>query len=133
MTDAEATARRFYDAINRHDLASAVQHLDADVVRTEPPGFPTSGTYRGRDAVAAQLAHGRGTWAEGRCDVEDVRVQGDHVVVYLHAHVRVKGATDWIDGRFADGLVLRAGLITQFHSFAERSEALAWAGIAGPV
>jgi hypothetical protein len=49
--------------------------------------------------------------------------------VYLHAWVRLKDATDWVGGRFADGFVFRNGKITQYLSFGERLDALKWAGI----
>jgi hypothetical protein len=32
-------------------------------------------------------------------------------------------------GRFADGFVVRDGKVVAFHSFAQRPEALAWAGV----
>lgn len=56
-------------------------------------------------------------------------MNGDKVVVYLHAWVRLKGSTDWVGGRFADGFVFRNGKIIQYLSFGERAEALKWAGI----
>ncbi len=58
-------------------------------------------------------------------------MNGDKVVVYLHVHVRLHGATDWLDGRFADGFVFRNGRITEYRTFAKREEALEWAGIDG--
>jgi uncharacterized protein len=54
---------------------------------------------------------------------------GDKVVVYLHARVRLKDSAEWIGGRFADGFVFRNGKIIQYLSFGERAEALTWAGI----
>jgi hypothetical protein len=41
----------------------------------------------------------------------------------------LKDSTDWIDGRFADGFVFRAGKIIQYRTFGERRDALEWAGI----
>jgi hypothetical protein len=41
----------------------------------------------------------------------------------------LKDSLDWVDGRFADGFVFRAGKITQYLSFGERLDALKWAGI----
>lgn len=119
---------QFFAAINRNDLATAIAFFAPDIVRKEPEGFPTSGTYHGAAAVAANLTNGRGTWAEGSCDPEGFFQNGDKVVVYLHAHVRLHGATEWVGGRFADGFELRDGKITQYHSFGERAEAMAWAG-----
>ena len=86
-----------------------------------------------RFSVAEVLAHisrGRGTWAEGTCEPEKFLVNGDKVVVYLHVRVRLKDSTEWIDGRFADGFVFRAGKIIEYLTFAERAQALEWAGVA---
>jgi hypothetical protein len=56
-------------------------------------------------------------------------VNGDKVVVYLHARVRLRNTADWVGGRFADGFVFRSGKIIEYLSFGERAEALKWAGI----
>jgi uncharacterized cupin superfamily protein/ketosteroid isomerase-like protein len=121
---------RFYAAINRNDMQAITTDFDPQIVRVEPKGFPTAGTYRGIAAVQEHVATGRGTWAEGTCRPERYLVHGDKVVVYLHALVRLKEATDWIDARFADGFAFRDGRITEYRSFAERADALQWAGIA---
>ena len=124
----EAT-EHFYAAINRNDLDAITRDFDPEIVRIEPEGFPTAGTYRGIAEVHAHVRKGRGTWAEGTCDPEKYLENGDKVVVYLHARVRLKDSTEWVGGRFADGFVFRNGKIVQYHSFGERSDALSWAGI----
>jgi ketosteroid isomerase-like protein len=123
---------RFFAAVNRHDIEAAVRDFDPQIVRVEPPGFPSSGTYRGAAAVRAQLAAGRASWAEGRCDPEQMLVRGDKVVVYVHVHVRLKASGEWVDARFADGFIFRDGKISHYQSFATRPEALRWAGIDEP-
>lgn len=122
----------FFAAINRNDMHAMTKDFAPDIVRIEPSSFPMAGTYRGIEQVREHVRAGRGTWAEGACDTEGFFVNGDKVVVYLHARVRVHDATDWIDGRFADGFVFRDGKITEYRTFAERQEALAWAGIDDP-
>jgi ketosteroid isomerase-like protein len=129
MSQQTDAAERFYAAINRNDLDAITADFDPDIVRTEPPDFPTAGTYRGVAAVEANVRKGRGTWAEGRCDPEGYFENGDRVVVYLHAHVRLHNATEWIGGRFADGFVFRDGRIVEYHSFGERADAMRWAGL----
>lgn len=121
--------REFFAAIDRNDMSAATRLFDPQVVRVEPEGFPTSGTCRGIAQVREQLAKGRGTWAEGTCKPEKFLLNGDKVVVYLHAWVRLKGAAEWTGGRFADGFVFRDGRITEHRSFGERADALEWAGI----
>ena len=120
---------QFFDAINRNDMQTVTQDFDADILRIEPEGYPTAGTYRGIAEVQAHIMKGRGTWAEGTCKPEKFLVNGDKVVVYLHARVRLKKSNDWVGGRFADGFVFRDGKITEYLSFAERVDALKWAGI----
>ena len=120
---------QFFDAINRNDMQTITQDFDADILRIEPEGYPTAGTYRGIAEVQAHIMKGRGTWAEGTCKPEKFLMNGDKVVVYLHAWVRLKDATEWIGGRFADGFVFRDGKIIEYRTFWERAQALEWAGI----
>jgi len=120
---------QFFDAINRNDMQAVTQDFDADILRIEPEGYPTAGTYRGIAEVQAHIMKGRGTWAEGTCKPEKFLMNGDKVVVYLHAWVRLKDATEWIGGRFADGFVFRNGKIVEYRTFWERAQALEWAGI----
>jgi ketosteroid isomerase-like protein len=120
---------QFFDAINRNDMQAVTQDFDADILRVEPEGYATAGTYRGIAEVQAHIRQGRGTWAEGTCKPEKFLVNGDKVVVYLHARVRLKDATEWIGGRFADGFVFRDGKIVEYRTFWQRAEALEWAGI----
>lgn len=120
---------QFFAAINRNDLQAVTRDFDPEIVRVEPEGFPTAGTYRGIPDVLEHLKKGRGTWAEGTCEPEKFLESGDKVVVYLYARVRLKGSNEWVGGRFADGFVFRDDKISQWFSFGERAEALKWAGI----
>jgi uncharacterized protein len=38
---------QFYAAINRNEMAAIVKDFDPEIVRIEPDGFPSAGTYRG--------------------------------------------------------------------------------------
>ena len=129
MSPEAKALERFFAAINRNDMQAAIEDFDPQILRIEPEGFPTAGTYRGIAEVQAHIMKGRGTWAEGSCEPEQFLVNGDKVVVYLHARVRPNDSTEWVGGRFADGFVFRNGKIVQYLSFAERAEALEWAGI----
>ena len=123
--------KRFFSAINRNDMQAITNDFDLHIIRIEPEGFPTAGTYRGIEQVREHVTKGRGTWAEGACDPEEFFVKGSKVVVYLYARVRLRESTEWIGGRFADGFVFRNGKIVEYLSFAERADALKWAGIEG--
>ena len=129
MSSETEALERFFAAINRNDMQAITKHFDQQIVRIEPDGFPTAGTYRGISAVQEHVAKGRGTWAEGVCKPEKFFVNGDMVVVYLHAKVRKKDSIDWIDAHFVDGFVFRNGKIMEYLTFAERADALNWAHI----
>jgi ketosteroid isomerase-like protein len=129
MSSQTEVLERFFAAINRNDMQAITRDFHPDIVRVEPDGFPTAGTYRGIAEIREHVRKGRGTWAEGSCDPEKYLENGDRVVVYLHARVRLEGSTEWVGGRFADGFQFRDGKIVQYHSFGERAQALEWAGI----
>lgn len=129
MSTKTEALQQFFAAINRNDIQAIIKDFDPEIVRVEFEGSPTGGTYRGITDVQAHVKKRRGTWAEGTCEPEKFLENGDKVVVYLHAWVRLKDSTEWIGGRFADGFVFRNGKIIQYHSFGERAEALKWAGI----
>jgi len=122
-----------YSAINRGDISAALPFLDPEIERVEPPGFPTSGVYRGHADVLAHWSQGRSTWAEGSCAPERFVVAGEKVVALLHVHVRLKNATEWIDARIADVFTFRDGKVVQMRTFADRRLALEWAGVSGAV
>ena len=129
MSTATEVLQRFFAAINRNHMQAIVKDFDLEIVRIEPEGYETAGTYRGITEVQEHVRKGRGTWAEGTCEPEKFLENGDKVVVYLHAWVRLKDSTEWIGGRFADGFMLRDGKIIQYITFWDRADALKWAGI----
>ena len=127
--DAIEKLERFFAAIDRNDMDAITADFSPDIVRVEPEDFPTAGTYRGVAAVQAHVKKGRESWAEGTCTPEKYLANGNKVVVYLHAWVRLKDSSEWIGGQFADGFVFCDGKITEYLSFGERVDALAWADI----
>ncbi len=102
MSTQTEALRQFFAAVNRNDMQAMTKDFDPQIMRVEPEGFPTSGTYRGIAAVRAQFSSARGTWAEGSCEPERFIEQSDKVAVYDHVQVRLKDSTDWIDARFGD-------------------------------
>src|SRR5262245_57530555 len=129
MGTATEVLKQFFAAVNRNDMQAITQDFDPDIVRIEPDGFPTSGTYRGIADVQKHVTRGRGTWAEGTCEPEKFLQNGEKVVVYLRVRVRLKDSNDWVDARFADGFEFRNGKIVHYRTFRERPDALRWAGI----
>lgn len=119
----------FFTAINTNDISEALKFLDPQIERIEFEGRPLASKFRGYDEIKQHLSKARDTWAEGCCQPERFLVAGDKVIVFLHARVRLKDKTDWIDGRFADVFMFSNGKITNWRSFWERQEALDWVGV----
>jgi len=120
-----------YAALNRNDIEGFVKNFDRQIERIEFEGLPTAGTYRGLEAVKEHVANGRSTWAEGGCEPQRFIVAGDKVVVLTHVRVRLKGHTDWLEGRTGDVFTFRNGKVIQFRTFADAQQALEWAGAEG--
>jgi uncharacterized protein len=118
-----------FAALNRNDIPAMVQVFDPQVERIEPPEFPAGGTYHGLAAVQEHLSRARATWAEGSCEPERFIVAGDKVIVFLYVRVRLKHETEWREGALADVFTFRNGKVIQFRTFADRQQALEWAGV----
>lgn len=121
--------RRAYAAFNRGDMDAALEPLDAQIEWSEPAEFPGGGTYRGLIGVKHYLTQSRAAWAEVNSEPEQFIFAGNRIVVFVHARVRAKGSNDWQDVRLADVYTVRNGKAIQMRAFADRQEALRWAGV----
>lgn len=121
--------REGYAALNRNDIPAFVNVFDPQIERIEPAEFPGGGTYHGLAAVKAHLSQSRETWAEGSCEPERFIIAGDRLIVFVYVRVRLKHETEWREGRIADVYTFRNGKAIQFRTFADRGQALEWAGV----
>lgn len=129
LATATETLRKVYAALNRNDIAAMVEAFDPQMEWTDPDDSPMVGTYRGLEVVTAHMTKARATWAEGSCEPEQFIVAGDRVIVFVHVHVRLKDATEWLEGSLADVYTFRDGKVIQGRSFPDRQKALEWAGV----
>jgi ketosteroid isomerase-like protein len=132
LSQAINALRGAYAAFNRGDMESAVQPLDLQIEWTEPAEFPGGGTYHGREAVKGYLTQSRAAWAEGSSEPERFIVFGNRIVVFVHARFRLKNSQQWGDMSLADVYTIRDGIAVQMRAFADRKEALNWAGVEEP-
>jgi ketosteroid isomerase-like protein len=124
-----AALRDAYAALNRNDIPATVTAFDPQIEWTEPAEYPGSGTYYGHAGVTAHLSQARGSWAEGSCEPERFVVAGDKIVVFVHVRVRLKDSMEWHEGRLGDVYTFRNGKAIQMRAFADRRQALEWAGV----
>ncbi len=132
LARATVALRSAYAAFNRGDVDAAVEPFDAQIEWTEPAEFPGGGTYHGREAVKRYLAHSRSSWAEGSSEPERFITAGNRIVVFVHVRARSKGSNEWNEVRLADVYTIRDGQPVEMHAFADRKEALRWAGVKDP-
>ncbi len=123
------TLRAAYAALNRGDVSAMVALFDPQIEYSEPAGFPGAGTYRGRGELERHVTKMRGQWAEGTCEPERFIMAGDKIVVFAQVHVRFENHTDWIDGPVTDVYTFRGGTAVHWRTFADREQALEWAGV----
>jgi len=123
-----ALLRDAYAAFNRGDMAAAVQALDPNIEWTEPPEFPGGHTYHGKSEVEGYLTQSRAGWAEGASDPVRFIVAGDRVVVFVHAHFRLRDSIAWTDVNLADVYTFRHSTPVAMRAFADRDAALRWVG-----
>jgi uncharacterized protein len=132
LEQAIATLRGAYAAFNRGDIEAAVQPLDAQIEWTEPPEFPGGGTYHGREGAKQYLAQSRAAWTEVISEPVQFIPAGDPIVVFVHARVRFKDSREWQEVNLADVYTFRRGKAVAMRAFADRQDALKWAGAEKP-
>ena len=57
---------------------------------------------------------------------------GNRIVVFVHVRARSKGSNEWNEVRLADVYTVRDGQPVEMRAFADREEALRWAGVKDP-
>ena len=129
LEQAIATLRGAYAAFNRGDIDAAVQTLDAQIEWTEPPEFPGGGTYHGREGAKQYLAQSRAAWAEVISEPVQFIPASNRIVVFVHARVRPKDSREWQEVDLADVYTIRDGKPIAMRAFADRQDALRWAGL----
>jgi hypothetical protein len=82
--------------------------------------------------VKRYLTQSRAAWAEASSEPERFITAGNRIVVLVHARVRSKDSNQWQDVRLADVYTVRAGKVIEMRAFADRKEALRWAGVQDP-
>ena len=79
--------------------------------------------------IQAYLSQSRAGWAEGRSEPERFIVAGDKIIVFVHVRARPKNSTEWQETRLADVFTFRNGKAIHMRAFADRRQALEWAGV----
>jgi len=121
--------RSRHAAFHRGNIGEAGEPFDAQMEWAGPAEFPGGGTYHGREAMKRDLAQSRSSWAEGNSEPERFITAGNRIVVFVHVRARSKASKEWNEVRSADVYTIRDGQPVQVRAFADRKEALRWAGV----
>jgi uncharacterized protein len=116
--------RNAYEALNRGEIARALDVLDPDAEWSEHSDLPEAATYRGRDSIRSFLEGYLESWEEFRQDTEDVIDGGDRVAVLLHLVARGRGSGIEVEARYAHVWTMREGKGIRVDAYADRERAL---------
>jgi len=121
--------RAAMQAFNRRDGETFGAFLadDAEIV---PVRAVVEGTvYRGPDAGAQYCAAVEASWENLRWEVEEIRDGGEWVIALGRIRGSGRGSGAVIDARAGWVARFRDGLVTNFHTYADRTEALEAVGL----
>jgi uncharacterized protein len=122
-TDAKQVIVGSYEALNERDIDAAMEALAEDAEWHESDVLPDTGTYRGRDAIRAFLTDFLASWERFHQTVEEVREQGDRVLVMIHLEATGRGSAADVDARYAHLWTIAGGRGIRVDAFYDRDEA----------
>ncbi len=114
-----------YEALNRRDIDAAMEVLAEDAEWHESEVLPDTGVYRGRAAIRAFLTDFLGSWERFHQTVEEVRQEGDRVLVMIHLEATGRGSAADVDARYAHLWTVSGTQGIRVDAFYDRAEALA--------
>jgi ketosteroid isomerase-like protein len=132
MSKSVEVVRRVMDAINRMDVAAAVEpfseKFELDFSNSRGP---MSGIYRGRDDAEQFLASFAEPWASLEFSTEQASELEDGRLLTVHS-VRARGDESGIDVTASGALIwtIREGEVAAVTMFQSKAEALEAAGLA---
>ena len=124
-TDAKQTVAASYEALNERDIDGAMGALAEDAEWHESEVLPDTGVYRGRDAIRSFLTEFLASWERFHQTVEDVREEGERVLVMIHLQATGRGSAADVDARYAHLWTVSGGKGIRVDAYYDRDEALA--------
>ena len=124
-TDATGVVVASYGALNDRDIDAAMEALAEDAEWHESDVLPDTGIYRGRKAIRAFLTDFLASWERFHQTVEEIRQEGDRVLVMIHLEATGRGSAADVDARYAHLWTVPGLKGTRVDAFYDRDEALA--------
>ena len=124
-TDGKDAIVDSYEALNRRDIDAVMEALAEDAEWHESEVLPDTGVYRGREAIRAFLTEFLDSWERFHQTVEEVRQEGDRVLVMIHLEATGRGSAAVVDARYAHLWTVSGARGIRVDAFYDRAEALA--------
>jgi ketosteroid isomerase-like protein len=124
-TDAKDAIIASYEALNGGDVNAALEALAEDAEWHESDVLPDTGVYRGREAIRSFLTDFLASWERFHQTVEEIRQEGDRVLVMIHLEATGRGSAADVDARYAHVWTVSGGRGLRVDAFYGRDEALA--------
>ena len=111
MTDNTEVVNEAYAAFGRGDIPAVLALLADDIEWEGTDALPQSGSFRGPDGVGEFFAGVGSNWDDLSISIDEMIVDGDHVVAVGHGEGTLAGGADASYGfthvfRLADGKVV---------------------------
>lgn len=116
------SAGRFYDWVETLD-----PDIEWDISAFPVEGFPARGS--GRTEFVAHVNKYWSVWNDYSQDLAEMMDTGDHVIVVLREHARVRNSDADLEREIASVWTIEEGRRVRFHAFPSRAEALRAVGI----
>jgi ketosteroid isomerase-like protein len=118
-----------------YEVFKATKRVDTgamtpDVELIQPDGLGGgAGVYHGPEAFVRGIQELTDTFDDFRVEPEEFFDLGDRVLAFVRLRGRARGSDVPIDGPFAHVVTFRGGLISSWHAYADRNEALVAVGL----
>jgi ketosteroid isomerase-like protein len=122
--DAKDVIVASYEALNNRDIDAAMDALAEDAEWHESEVLPDTGVYRGREAIRSFLTDFLVSWERFDQTIEEVRREGDRVLVLIHLEATGRGSTADVDARYAHLWTVSGGKGVRVDAFYDLDEAL---------
>jgi ketosteroid isomerase-like protein len=122
--DAE-TVIASYEAVNRRDIAAAMEALHEDAEWHESGVLPEPDVQTGRDAIGRFLEDFLEQWESFHQEIVETVLEGERVAVFIHLTAVGRGSSAEVDARYAHVWQMRDGLAARVDAYYDRDEALA--------
>jgi ketosteroid isomerase-like protein len=122
--DAKDVIVASYEALNDRDIDAAMDALTEDAEWHESEVLPDTGVYQGREAIRSFLTDFLASWERFNQTVEEVRREGDRVLVLIHLEATGRGSAADVDARYAHLWTVSGGKGVRVDAFYDRDEAL---------